>query len=115
MSASEAEILEVAPGAQGVRIELRVPRDLSWFEGHFPGCPLLPGVIQVTWAIEFARRYLALSPKFHSLSAMKFMRFILPGSEVTLLLEYAAEEGELSFEYRQGKAVCAAGKIGFKA
>lgn len=121
----EPEILAVVPGDQQVRVALKVPPDLSWFEGHFPGCPLLPGVIQLTWAIRFGRRYLGIAGdteeigesllSFQRLSNLKFMRFILPGSEVALLLEYDAKRRELSFEYRQSDAVCAAGTIGFES
>lgn len=119
---SEPEILSVVAGEGTARLEMRVPRDLSWFEGHFPECPLLPGVIQVTWAIRFARRYLDVAAAdaqrseafagFGRLSKLKFMRFILPGAEIALLLEFDAKRRELSFEYREGEAVCAEGTIG---
>lgn len=111
---NEPEVLRVLPGERKVRLDLRVPRDLSWFDGHFPGCPLLPGVIQVTWALQFARQHLGIGLRFQRLSALKFMRFILPGSEVALLLEFDARRQQLSFEYLQEEAVCAAGTVGFE-
>lgn len=115
MPITEPEILALAPGADEVRIELHVPRELSWFEGHFPGCPLLPGVIQVTWAIEFARRHLPLPPQFASLSTMKFMRFIVPDTRVTLWLAFDPARRELKFQYREADAVCSEGVVGFAA
>lgn len=115
MPTSEPEILAAIRGEQCVRLEMRVPRDLSWFQGHFPDCPLLPGVIQLTWAVQFARVHLRIPPGFHSLSTLKFMRFILPGAELALLLEFNAARRELSFEYRESGELCSAGKVGFGA
>lgn len=97
-----------------VCIELQVPRELSWFEGHFPGCPLLPGVIQTTWAVRLAQAHLPVPARFRSLSGVKFMRFILPGAQVVLSLEFDAARNELEFEYREGGAVSASGTIGFE-
>ena len=115
MRTTEPEILQLVPGPNGVRIELHIPRELSWFEGHFPECALLPGVIQVTWAIEFGRQHLPLPPGFCSLSAMKFMRFIVPDANVSLLLEFDAAQSELFFEYRQGEWVCSTGVVGLSS
>jgi 3-hydroxymyristoyl/3-hydroxydecanoyl-(acyl carrier protein) dehydratase len=98
-----------------VQLTLHVQPDLQWFEGHFPDVGLLPGVIQTTWVVEFARRYFHLPGDFRSMSNMKFMRFIMPDTTVTLGLRYIAEKGELSFEYRERDKVCASGRIGFDA
>lgn len=115
MPITEPEILALVPSVNEVRIDLYIPRELSWFEGHFPGCPLLPGVIQVTWAIEFGRKHLTLPPQFASLSTMKFMRFIVPDSRVTLRLAFDATRRELTFQYREANAVCSEGVVGFAA
>ena len=48
----------VEPGRAA--IALHVPRDLDYFAGHFPGAPVLPGVVQIQWALELARRYLGV-------------------------------------------------------
>lgn len=96
-----------------VELTLHVHPQLRWFEGHFPGMPLLPGVIQTAWAIEFARQYFAMPPQLRYLSNVKFMRLISPDTEVVLRLRYAAEKSELSFAYRKADQVCASGRMGF--
>jgi 3-hydroxymyristoyl/3-hydroxydecanoyl-(acyl carrier protein) dehydratase len=95
------------------RIDLHIPHDLCFFEGHFPGCSLLPGVVQVNWAVQFGRQHFALPARFSYLSQVKFMRVITPGSPATLTLEYKAERGELSFTYHVVDALCSSGNIGF--
>ena len=34
-----------------VTLRLEVTPDLSWFHGHFPGEPVLAGIIQTHWAV----------------------------------------------------------------
>jgi len=103
-----------ADAGNEVQLTLLVRRELRWFEGHFPQAKLLPGVIQTAWVVEFARQYFSIDSQFHSMSNMKFMRFIMPDSQVILWLRYAADKGELSFEYRDGKKICASGRVGFR-
>lgn len=110
---SEPLVLAVTQQHQAVQIRLQVQPELSWFVGHFPQQPILPGVVQTTWAIEFGRRYLPLPAQFRYMSNMKFMRFILPGTQLELRLQYLPAKSELSFEYHDGTAVCASGRIGF--
>jgi 3-hydroxymyristoyl/3-hydroxydecanoyl-(acyl carrier protein) dehydratase len=109
----EPLVLGVSQQDQTVQIRLQVQADLSWFVGHFPEHPILPGVVQTHWAIEFGRRYLSLPPRFRYMSNMKFMRFILPGTQLELRLQYLSAKSELHFEYHDGTAVCASGRIGF--
>ena len=90
-----------------------VPPTSSYFEGHFPGCPVLPGVVQVGWAIEFARLHLPFSARFRALAAVKFTRVIQPNAAITLRLVADAQRRELSFEYRRGDDPCSSGRILF--
>jgi 3-hydroxymyristoyl/3-hydroxydecanoyl-(acyl carrier protein) dehydratase len=112
---TEPQLLAVQQLDNAVRIQLRVQPELSWFVGHFPGVPILPGVVQTTWAIDFGRRYLPVPAQFRYLSNMKFMRFILPDARLELRLQYLPAKSELHFEYHDGVATCASGRIGFAA
>jgi len=112
--ATAPQVLSTTRLDDTVTVQLQVPHDLRWFEGHFPEVALLPGVVQTTWVVEFARRYFKLPPQFRSMSNMKFMRFIMPGTRLSLHLRYVEAKRELSFEYREGDAVCASGRMGFE-
>lgn len=109
----EIAALERTP--RGVHLQLKVPADLSYFDGHFPNCPLLPGVVQISWAIELGRTHVPFAGRFRGLSAVKFMRVILPGSGVTLELDYAEPDRELAFVYRLEGRECSNGTALFDA
>jgi len=69
-----------------VLLELTVPADLLYFNGHFDGAPILPGVVQLDWAINYGRQYFALAPQFLGMLGLKFQRAIMPGMVVQLEL-----------------------------
>jgi 3-hydroxymyristoyl/3-hydroxydecanoyl-(acyl carrier protein) dehydratase len=96
-----------------VRCELVVPAGHYFFQGHFPDVPLLPGVVQLTWAVELARQYLRVDGEFSGINALKFMRVIQPEQLVTLSLQFDVAAGKLYFEYRGDSGTCAAGTVRF--
>lgn len=99
--------------ADRVNLRFVVPPALVYFEGHFPECPLLPGVVQVGWAVEFARRHIPFEGRFRSLASVKFTRVIQPDETIALRLIADAQRRELSFEYRRGTEICSSGRILF--
>lgn len=113
MATTSPEIIAVEQDAQTVRIELLVPCDLAWFEGHFPDCAILPGVIQTHWAIEFGRKHYAIAGQFQSLSNVKFMRIIGPGMRLALELKFDAATHTLRFHYIDNGKACSAGIVKF--
>ena len=117
-SETQPEVLSVirpeGTAIDEVLLYLHIPATLRWFEGHFPGTPLLPGVVQTHWVVMLARQYFDLPPCLVSMSNMKFMRFIFPDASIQLCLRFAPVRGELTFEYRENDAVCASGRMEFR-
>lgn len=103
--------LEVA--ADKVVLELFIPQDLLYFEGHFPGAPILPGVAQLDWAIAYARRYFAPPGVFRDVAALKFQQVIVPGATVRAELAYDAAKGSVQFQYLSAAGRHASGRIIF--
>jgi acyl-coenzyme A synthetase/AMP-(fatty) acid ligase len=93
-----------AAAADGsVRLELDIHPELEAFRGHFPEAPLLPGVVQVDWAIREGERRFGALGVFRGLKALKFQRPISPGMRVTLTLSRLPakgdSKGDLAFAY----------------
>ena len=107
----EIDALERAAGRLELRFVVRPTHPC--FEGHFPGVPVLPGVVQVGWAIEFARQHIAFSARFRSLAGVKFMRVIQPNDVVSLSLTVGSDQRELAFEYRLDGEPCSSGRVLF--
>jgi 3-hydroxymyristoyl/3-hydroxydecanoyl-(acyl carrier protein) dehydratase len=101
---------QLGPGQ--VRLDLQVDPALSYFTGHFPELPILPGVVQLDWAIRMARQYLGLRGEFRGMEQLKFNAVVLPGYSLSLTLEWDASQGELRFFYDIGARRCSSGRIG---
>ena len=99
----------VAPGA--VELDLEIRADLLWFQGHFPTSPILPGVVQIHWAVDFARRHLGLDLPAAREFQVKFKATIMPDDAVTLALRHDAAKGRLGFEYRRRGELCSIGTV----
>ena len=95
-----------------------VPKQSTIFEGHFPGYPLMPGVLQIEcmaqtcgWLVTAINRFSAM-PFLIAVKEAKFRSPVLPGDELEV-------EGKVIHEgsgftvgeckgRRQGKTVCEA-------
>lgn len=123
---TQAELLALLDGAERPRypalrvleqeagralLELTVPADLLYFDGHFSVAPVLPGVVQVDWAIHYGRRYLGLQGSFGGINALKFQQMIRPGQPVQLELVHDAAKGSLNFRYFSEAGAHASGRV----
>jgi acyl-coenzyme A synthetase/AMP-(fatty) acid ligase/3-hydroxymyristoyl/3-hydroxydecanoyl-(acyl carrier protein) dehydratase len=94
---------------------LDIDAGLAVFDGHFPGDPILPGVAQIDWAVEFARECFTLPPHFLRLEALKFQRPLRPGMQVELALQWQPAAGVLAFRYTSSAGMHAGGRVVFEA
>ena len=78
---------------------LSAPDNLIYFEGHFPGQPILPGVVQISWANHFAKKLLHISGRFLRLEKLKFQQVIQPNDNIWLKLSWDNTKNKLSFQY----------------
>jgi acyl-coenzyme A synthetase/AMP-(fatty) acid ligase/3-hydroxymyristoyl/3-hydroxydecanoyl-(acyl carrier protein) dehydratase len=92
-------------------LELTVPADLLYFDGHFSVAPVLPGVVQVDWAIHYGRRYFGLEGAFGGIAALKFQQMIRPEQPVRLELVHDGVKGSLNFRYFSDSGAHAGGRI----
>ena len=92
-------------------LTLGIPPDLAFFSGHFPKTPVLPGVVQVDWALNLGQQLLALPPRFAGMEVLKFQQLVRPGDQLELTLRFDPERSKLHFAYRNANAACSSGRI----
>ena len=94
-----------------MNVTIEVPGDGAWFEGHFPGRPILPGIAEL---VLVAR---ALAPLFDGadVSTIPFARFrglVLPTDVLEVVVE-PRREGGVRFEARRRAELVANGAMTF--
>lgn len=92
-------------------LELHVPSTLIHFSGHFPGLPILPGVVQIDWVVRYAAYYFAVRDGFQSLEQIKFLSMVRPGATLRLALAHDPGRGRITFRYHGGEHDYATGRI----
>ena len=71
-----------------------VPGDFSGYRGHFPGNPILPGIVQLSFIRRLAERRLGIPLRLAGVRRIKYLRLITPDLPVTLTLELEPAEKE---------------------
>lgn len=96
-------------------LALRIPLDLAYFPGHFPQAPVLPGAVQVGWALAFASARLGTPLRCHVMEALKFQQLLRPGDRADLTLRYDPVRHKLHFAYRYGETSYSSGRLAWSA
>ncbi len=90
MSSPDFVLLGAARDGDEHQLTLAVPSDLVFFEGHFRGNPMLPGVAQILALVDArAREVFADTLERRGarrMSRLKFQATVLPGEQVVLTL-----------------------------
>jgi 3-hydroxymyristoyl/3-hydroxydecanoyl-(acyl carrier protein) dehydratase len=108
------ELLAVSQTAGDWRFELRVPHELVHFSGHFPGMPILPGVVQIDWVMRLAARHFPFVRDVVSFEQLKFVAPVLPGASLQLAVTHDASRCRVHFVYSLAGVPCASGRIHYR-
>lgn len=92
-------------------LDIALLPDLEAFQGHFPGYPVLPGVVQVDWAMRFGAAYFDLAEASARDIQIKFRKIISPGVPLTLILQFNRIKKRLSFTYNSDAVAMSSGHI----
>ncbi len=112
--AGDPQVISAANTAEGVvTLDLDVPADCPWLEGHFPGQPVLPGVVQLRWALQLATLIWPDLRTVAAVSNLKFQNPVLPPAQLRLLLQRHPQAARIDFSYHQGEQRCALGRAGY--
>lgn len=105
------EVIESVIDQDKVSLQIYIPNDLYYFDGHFPGTSILPGVVQLTWVAYFAKEYFQIDVVSKQLDAIKFQNVIAPGSNASLDLVYNRDKSNVAFKYFSGETKFSSGRM----
>jgi 3-hydroxymyristoyl/3-hydroxydecanoyl-(acyl carrier protein) dehydratase len=89
---------------------LDVPRDHPAFEGHFPGRPILPGVLLLAEAMAAIEAATSTSARDWNVDTVKFLGVVEPGAR--LAVGHSVQpSGGVRFEIRDGERLVASGAL----
>ena len=83
----------------------------EFFQGHFPGAPILPGVIQLELAVKAAQELIGGEKTLKAVKKMKFTGVIQPRQKIELEVE--GENLEYSYRFLKGEKTCSSGILEF--
>ena len=92
--------------------DLTFDRDAAYFQGHFPGFPVLPGVVQLGTAHRLAEAFIGHARTVRTVKKVKFSHVIQPGETVHFSLTKKTAD-EIAFDYRKGDVPCTSGVLCF--
>jgi hypothetical protein len=99
--------------AHEMMVTLPLSDCMQAFDGHFPQVAILPGVVQIDWALRLAQRYFPIEGHFSGLKQIRFQRVLRPEDEVTLSLRFFPEKKEVRFAYASKQGVHSQGQAQF--
>lgn len=88
----------------------QVPENHAAFAGHFPGTPILPGVVLLDVALKNIAETYQLALDQCEIGSVKFLSPVHPGDTLSFHHERLAS-GTIRFEVRSAEASVASGTV----
>lgn len=87
-----------------------IPADHPAFAGHFPGMPILPGVVLLDIALQAITATCGIALDNCEISSVKFLSPAKPGDEL-LIQHSVAPSGSIRFDILAGTRKIASGSV----
>lgn len=95
-----------------LRVAVHVPRGSAWFDGHFPGHPVLPGIAQLGMVFDLIRNAVDGPVRVTEVSRVRFKQMILPEDRLTVTAEpRPARNGAYGFRITKDDEVVCSGTM----
>ncbi|HWW19936.1 MAG TPA: hypothetical protein VNZ06_03950 [Steroidobacteraceae bacterium] len=91
-------------------LAVRIAADHPSLAGHFPGFPIVPGVVLLDEALHAIEQLQAAEPASWHITTVKFHHTLAPGEPLQLSVE-CHSDARVHFELRSARALVASGTI----
>lgn len=109
-----AELVSVEKTEESVHLQLRIPENLFYFQGHFDGAPVVPGVVLTHWVVEYIEKYFEKDvTAFKALNTLKFQIIVRPNYLLDLKLSRISDQ-KFAFNYSSIHGQHSSGKVLFE-
>ena len=81
-----------------ITAHVQVPADAVWFDGHFPGEPILPGVAQLSVVVDLLKEALGHHVTVNQITRVRFKQAIRPNENMTV--QITPKESSLAYGFR---------------
>lgn len=94
-------------------LSLDIGADLAWFRGHFPDQPVLPGVIQLHWAVLVGQTCFGITGVPTEVKRLKYKNIVTPPQILELVVSSHAA-GEIQFDFSNNEVRYSEGRLVFE-
>ncbi len=91
------EIIHTSVSGHSLDLTLSITENLCYFVGHFPDFPILPGVVQLSWAVHYAKEFLGLTAPVMNIERLKFTCPIQPNVQIMLHIDFDGKKNSATF------------------
>lgn len=111
MDARDPLFIRTRQSADVLDAAFHVPADFVWFEGHFPGEPILPGIAQLRLAIRSVPALTGREFQPRAVHQLKFKLPIRPDQIVQLGLQLMDDGATVLFSIRSAAGEHSSGRL----
>lgn len=97
-----------------LRLNLPIPREHPSYAGHFPGQPIVPGVVLLDLVLQAAEGLADWPGRADGpleIPVCKFVQAVSPGALLALTLSAGSSAGTLNFRLQQDGQLVASGSL----
>ena len=99
-----------------ISVDIQVPRNSTWFSGHFPGAPILPGIAQLGMVFDAIHQLGNPNMKISGIERVRFKQIIRPDDHLKIIAVPRKNDAEsYSFRIMAGEKLVCSGVMTFES
>ena len=103
-------------GSKAISSDFHVPGDSTWFSGHFPGAPILPGIAQLGMVFDAIHQLGNPNMKISGIERVRFKQIIRPDDHLKIIAVPRKNDAEsYSFRIMAGEKLVCSGVMTFES